>query len=287
MKIKVYNSLNEFMDETFALLTQYELQNNLIIGNCIRAEEYNLDTSAFFLATIKDKQNDIILIAMQTPPYPLLIFEVGNKINDEGLDYLIDYLVNNEMNIPGIVTEKQLAKRFVERYTKKTNTITKIGMNMRIYRLDKVKYRENEKGQLRKATLDDLFYIPYWNDAFADECDIKINTADFLLRLEKFKKQVEFGYLYVYEDRIPVSMISMGRKTLNGVILNNVYTPPHYRKNGYATNMVSEICSLLLNEGYQFCGLFTDLKNPISNSIYQKVGFYPVCDYDEIYFTQE
>ncbi|QVK18882.1 GNAT family N-acetyltransferase [Mycoplasmatota bacterium] len=287
MKIKVYDTLTEYMNETFSFLAQYELQNNLIIGNCIRAKEYHQDTRNFFLATVKNENDDIKTIVMQTPPFPLLIFEVGNKACNEGLECLIDYLLQQKIDIPGIVTEKQLSKRFLDRYIKKTNISTKVNMNMRIYRLDKVQYRENDKGYLRKATMDDLYYIPYWNDAFAHECDIEIRTSDFLLRVDKFKKQIEFGYLYVYEDNIPVSMIAAGRKTLNGIILNNVYTPPHYRKKGYATNMVSDVCTQLLDDGYQFCGLFTDLKNPISNSIYQKVGFYPVCDYDEIAFIRK
>jgi predicted GNAT family acetyltransferase len=31
--------------------------------------------------------------------------------------------------------------------------------------------------------------------------------------------------------------------------------------------------------------LFTDLANPISNTIYQRIGFQPFIDYDRIDFT--
>lgn len=85
---------------------------------------------------------------------------------------------------------------------------------------------------------------------------------------------------------MPVSQVCAGRETLNGIVLNNVYTPPYLRKKGYASVMMADVCQVLLDKGYQFCSLFTDLSNPISNSIYQRVGFYPICDYDEYWFKK-
>jgi len=274
------------MDETFPYLRQYELQNNLIIGNCIRAKETNADTSSFLLATVKDEQV-IKMIVMMTPPFSLLLFEVGNITNHDAMDYLIEFLVKSQIDIPGIVATKELSSRFVEHYTKKTKKEAHVKMNMRIYRLDEVKLNGSINGRLRHATEDDLYYIPYWNEAFAAECNINLPGSDFISRVERNRNQIDRKDLYVYEDGIPVSVIGAGRKTLNGIILNNVYTPPHYRGKGYATAMVASLCTLLLKEDYQFCGLFTDLKNPTSNNIYQKVGFYPICDFDEILFTNQ
>jgi hypothetical protein len=33
-----------------------------------------------------------------------------------------------------------------------------------------------------------------------------------------------------------------------------------------------------LDQGVRFCFLYTDLANPTSNSIYQRIGYAPVCD---------
>jgi predicted GNAT family acetyltransferase len=43
----------------------------------------------------------------------------------------------------------------------------------------------------------------------------------------------------------------------------------------------------LLDQGKQFTSLFTDLSNPTSNSIYQKIGYQPVCDFDLYRFSQD
>jgi len=57
-----------------------------------------------------------------------------------------------------------------------------------------------------------------------------------------------------------------------------VYTPPYYREKGYATSCVAQISQIALEKGFTKCVLYTDLANPISNSIYQKIGYVPVCD---------
>lgn len=57
-----------------------------------------------------------------------------------------------------------------------------------------------------------------------------------------------------------------------------VYTPPYFRGNGYATSCVAQISQMALDKGFTRCVLYTDLLNPISNSIYLKIGYRAVCD---------
>ena len=42
---------------------------------------------------------------------------------------------------------------------------------------------------------------------------------------------------------------------------------------------------MLLDGGRRFCFLFTDLANPTSNSIYQRIGYRPVTDVDQWTFV--
>jgi len=50
------------------------------------------------------------------------------------------------------------------------------------------------------------------------------------------------------------------------------------RGRGYATSCVAALTTRLLDSGKTFCCLYTDLSNPTSNSIYQRIGYRPVCD---------
>jgi hypothetical protein len=63
-----------------------------------------------------------------------------------------------------------------------------------------------------------------------------------------------------------------------------VYTPAELRGRGYATACVATLSQQLLAEGYLFCTLFTDLSNPVSNHIYEKIGYTAVADFHEYYF---
>jgi len=52
-----------------------------------------------------------------------------------------------------------------------------------------------------------------------------------------------------------------------------VYTPPAYRRRGYASACGAALSQLILDAGRRFCFLYTDLANPTSNQIYQQIGY--------------
>ena len=66
--------------------------------------------------------------------------------------------------------------------------------------------------------------------------------------------------------------------TPSGIRINWVYTPNELRGNGYATSLVSALSQKFLDEGLKFCFLYTDLTNPISNLICQRIGYRSVSD---------
>lgn len=85
--------------------------------------------------------------------------------------------------------------------------------------------------------------------------------------------------LYILEDNgIPVSMAGYTREMQTAIGVAFVYTPPYERGKGYATSIVAQISQLALDKGFIKCVLYTDLANPTSNSIYQKIGYMPICD---------
>jgi uncharacterized protein len=82
------------------------------------------------------------------------------------------------------------------------------------------------------------------------------------------------------------TMAASTRPTRNGITVNNVYTPPHQRKKGYASACVAALSQKQLDSGYKYCCLFTDLANPTSNQIYMDIGYQPVCDFGEHKFLE-
>lgn len=84
-------------------------------------------------------------------------------------------------------------------------------------------------------------------------------------------------YLWTVDGE-PVSMAAATGQTPSGIRINWVYTPDRLRGRGYASALVATLSRKLLSEGRQFCFLYTDLANPTSNNIYQKIGYVAVCD---------
>jgi len=91
-------------------------------------------------------------------------------------------------------------------------------------------------------------------------------------------RRVAAGEVYLWCDPDPRTMAGSARPTQHAIAVNAVYTPPEWRKRGYATACVAELSRLLLARGYEFCVLYTDLANPTSNAIYSRIGYRPVRD---------
>jgi predicted GNAT family acetyltransferase len=92
------------------------------------------------------------------------------------------------------------------------------------------------------------------------------------------------GFLLWVDGGETVSVSGWGGPTPNGIRVGPVYTPPELRGRGYATALVAELSQSLLDGGRSFVFLYTDLANPTSNAIYERIGYRMVCESAEIAF---
>ncbi len=80
------------------------------------------------------------------------------------------------------------------------------------------------------------------------------------------------------DDGRPVSMAGLTRQVAGTIRVGPVYTPPGLRRRGYAGAVTAAVSQAALDAGADEVLLFTDLANPTSNSLYQRLGFRPVED---------
>ncbi|MCL2409595.1 MAG: GNAT family N-acetyltransferase [Oscillospiraceae bacterium] len=275
MKLIHYENTEAFAADTLEILLENEVQNNLpisFINNKVA------DKSNWFLASVKDSSGEITLVAACTPPFNIVLYETRNKPNDVAVKLLSDELKSLEFTPPGVLAEQGLARRFAEVHSNSFH----LHVSMNIMRLDKVTDIPKAPGFCRPLREDDLVYVPYWERAFSEECDVE--TYDIPTNVERAKMRLGNDTHYIWEDGHPVSQAAHGRSTKNGAVVNAVYTPPHYRGKGYASSVVAELSRILLERGNKFCCLFADANNPISCGIYRKIGYYDLCVFDEIKF---
>ncbi|MBR3927695.1 MAG: GNAT family N-acetyltransferase [Clostridia bacterium] len=267
-----YSDIKMFSEQALAPLMQNEAANNLMIGIMERGLRLNC-AGEWLMATIQNGEHTE-LIALMTPPHNLLISAGDCAPSDDALNELIKGILDNDIEIPGLLCEKMLAERFIKMYTQKAGGRFLTEMEERVYVLTETSDIQ-PVGTIRKVNEKDMHFLPYWlsgfmKDALGEALEVNETSA---------KAHVENGTLYVLEvDGMPVSIAGTARKTPNGRSIGPVYTPPYFRKKGYATSCVMHLSRKLLDEGNQFLALFTDLSNPASNTAYQKVGYRPICD---------
>ncbi|HML45371.1 MAG TPA: GNAT family N-acetyltransferase [Clostridia bacterium] len=186
--------------------------------------------------------------------------------------------------MPGVIAEKALAHAFAASYVSgRKQQRYEVQTNERVYRLDHVA-EVPLVGTLRVAEERDLHYLPYWMKGFLDECF----HSNEPLSYEHAQRHLKNGTMYILEvEGLPVSMAGSTRRMPHGRSIGPVYTPPYLRGHGYATACVAMLSQRVLEQGYDYCVLFTNLANPTSNHIYQTIGYRPLGDVAEIRFSDE
>jgi predicted GNAT family acetyltransferase len=66
--------------------------------------------------------------------------------------------------------------------------------------------------------------------------------------------------------------------------ISGVWTPPELRGHGYASGVVAALSTARRAAGEQ-CILYSDLANPVSNAIYEAIGYRRVGDSVQIGFS--
>ena len=279
MKFEKYDSVASFADDVLDTLLEDEVQNNLLVSF---AKTKSTSTTSWLLATVRNDDGDIILTAACTPPFNIVLYETGNIANDAAIKMLSKELKNMGIQLPGVLARQDCALRFAAEFAGRSGYYNHMSMN--IMRLDEIKTIQKSSGSCRPLREDDFYFVPYWEHAFSEECNVAV--YDINARAEQLKQRLSHDTFFIWEDNHPVSQAAQGRATEHGAVVNSVYTPPFYRGKGYASSLVSELSRTLLERGAEFCCLFADAANPISCGIYRKIGYYDLCVFDEIKFIK-
>jgi predicted GNAT family acetyltransferase len=76
----------------------------------------------------------------------------------------------------------------------------------------------------------------------------------------------------------------MTRAVAGQVRLGPVYTPPGRRGRGFGGAVTAAVSQAAKDAGAAEVLLYTDLANPTSNALYQRLGYQPVSDSVELWF---
>jgi predicted GNAT family acetyltransferase len=282
MKYTEYKNPIDFMNVCRTIFEEQEALYGLMLGISIRLVKNPLHYgSQPLLATISDNA-ELDLIALMTPPYKLQI-ALLNSDSFKSIQLLASKLRENGWQIPAVMGEEKAIKAFATHWNKVAGTNSQDGMRQRLYELRTVQQIQYPEGTFRQANSDDLELAIKWSNSFYDDC---FGDSEDIPKDGCFAKLlVEEGNLYFWGNPDPVSMAALTRPTPHGIAIGYVYTPPQYRRKGYASAITAQLSQYALDNGKKFCTLYTDSSNPTTNSIYQKIGYNPVADIMDVHFT--
>lgn len=281
--LQTHNHAADFLAATQTILEEDEVSNGLMLGLALRLQEHpERAPDDLFLATVQDGES-LIAAALMTPPNNLLVFS-HQPDPSTAFDLLANHLRNWPQRPPGVNGRKEWSQHFAQRWQALTGQRYHVAVELRVFRLEEVVYGLGAApGSMRLATMQDLELASEWMDDFAQEA--LPHEAGRNRSQQAVAWRIEQESLFLWEDAGKVvSMAGKSRPTAHGISIGPVYTPPMLRGRGYATAQVAALSQHLLDSGYTFTTLFTDLANPTSNRIYQKIGYQPVCDFTEYLF---
>ena len=147
-------------------------------------------------------------------------------------------------------------------------------MRQGIYELRTVQMPDLDGGQLVAATEEDRTTLTPMMTAFVRFTEPNLKSPEDKAQ-GMTDRLIQARGLYLWRNRSgeTVSMAARVRESTHGTSISLVYTPPECRGNGYASRIVATLSQLLLDEGKELCNLYTDLSNPTSNTIYQRISY--------------
>ena len=148
-------------------------------------------------------------------------------------------------------------------------------MRNRLFRLGQLRWPDpRPAGQARVGGLADRSLLIAWSEAFHREA--QSGPEDVVSMVDD---RLSYRGLSLWEDAgQPVSMAGLTRITAGQARVGPVYTPPGLRGRGYAGALTCVVSQAALDAGADRVLLFTDLANPTSNALYQRLGYQPVAD---------
>jgi hypothetical protein len=267
------------------LLLADEARHNLILGisGTIRDSPDLYPVRSMWLVR---EAGEVAAAALRTSPYNLIL---ARPRSPQALAALAEAVAGEEL--PGIVGAVPEAEAFAELWAGHTGAGARTSMRQGIYALERVAPLPATPGASRIATADDRDLILRWWIAFGDEVlhDGGPGRENAAAMIDRRISSPQAGFLLWEAEGEPVSFAGWGGQTPNGIRIGPVYTPPELRGRGYATALTADLSQRLLGGdlfegGRRFCFLYTDLANPTSNAIYERIGYQRVAESTEIVF---
>lgn len=208
-------------------------------------------------------------VFLQTGTYPVLLSDMPAHAAEALADVLGD------RSLPGVTGGAPAVHAFAAGWKRRTGAVASVRMRQRLYRLESLEMpRPLPPGEPRVAGEADRDLVRAWFAAFEREAGGAGAENPRLV-----DDRMSYGGVLLWEVAgEPVSLAGRTRVVTGMTRIGPVYTPPSQRRRGYGAVVTAALTRSALEAGADHVVLFTDLANPTSNGVYQRIGYRPVSD---------
>jgi GNAT superfamily N-acetyltransferase len=215
---------------------------------------------------------------MHTTGYPAMLSSMSETAAAE----LAWDLAAAGRRVPGINAAQEAADAFTAVWRDRTGDAVTVHRRMRLFRLARlVPPAPCPEGGARPGTGADRDLLAGWFGEFA----IEVGDALGHDHRAEVDKRLGYGGITIWEaGGAPVSVACLTRAVGGMARVGPVYTPPALRGRGYAAGVTAAVSQAALDAGVGDVVLYTDLANPTSNALYERLGYRAVEDRVLLFF---
>jgi predicted GNAT family acetyltransferase len=220
--------------------------------------------------------------ALQTPPFPLLC----GGLPESAINHVVAELAQSRPDLTGVRGPRDIATRFADTWCTSTGALSSVSCEQRLYRLNVLRPPMTIEGEPRPARESDIDLLVDWLTRFHAEA--LANTPGPVATPHSIRtaKQAGGEFLLWALNSEPVSMAAVSFPAAGVSGIGPVYTRADKRGHGFGSAVTAAAANWAYAAGAKDVVLFADLANPVSNTIYQRIGFRSVIDFTRIDFTQ-
>ena len=214
---------------------------------------------------------EVTAALQHTPPYPVLL----TRLPEHSAQPLAEALAGRRRPLPGVNAQEDDGAQFAAAWSRLTGASAQESRRSRLFRLQQLAPpAPGPRGTARVASAADRVLLESWLAAFAAEIGESTGRP-----ADTVDERLSYGGLTLWEaDGAAVSLAGLHRPAAGTVRVTPVYTPASRRRQGYGGAVTAAVSQAALDAGAEHVVLFTDLANPTSNALYQRLGYRPVED---------
>jgi GNAT superfamily N-acetyltransferase len=266
VRVECYTDGREALEHAREFLVSRPVDHNVIL-TILRDRVARPEPGRYWIAR---NGQTVVGFALQSPP----TFKAALAPSPpEVLHALVDAMTADAPDLPGVTGEAASAARFAGRWAEVRKLPVTPVEGGRLYRLGQLRMPAVVPGALRRAGPDDRGTLVAWARAFHAETNPGPSDPE-----DTVTRRIEDGRFFVWDDSGPAAM-AFATAPIEGVArVGMVYTPPDRRGHGYASACVASLSRHALDADAKVCILYTQLQNPTSNGVYQRLGYEAVSE---------